>query len=42
MALSLMERHLDQIKPKRLILTHMSNDMLAQRAELPYGPPKTA
>jgi ribonuclease BN (tRNA processing enzyme) len=36
MALSLLERHLDQIKPKRLILTHMSNDMLARRAELPY------
>ena len=36
MALSLLERHLGQIRPKRLILTHMSNDMLARRAELPY------
>jgi ribonuclease BN (tRNA processing enzyme) len=36
MALSLLERHLAQIKPKRLILTHMSNDMLARRAELPF------
>jgi len=36
MALSLLERHLGQIGPKRLILTHMSNDMLARRAELPY------
>jgi ribonuclease BN (tRNA processing enzyme) len=34
MALSLLERHLDQIRPKRLILTHMSNDMLARRGEL--------
>jgi ribonuclease BN (tRNA processing enzyme) len=36
MALSLLERHLDQIRPKRLILTHMSNDMLARRRELKY------
>jgi ribonuclease BN (tRNA processing enzyme) len=36
MALSLLERHLPQIRPKRLILTHMSNDMLARRGELPY------
>jgi ribonuclease BN (tRNA processing enzyme) len=36
MALSSLERHLDQIRPKRLILTHMSNDMLARRAELPF------
>src|ERR1700684_502429 len=28
MALSVLERHLPQIRPKRLILTHMSNDML--------------
>src|SRR5262249_16708243 len=34
MALSLLEGHLDQIRPKRLILTHMSNDMLARRGEL--------
>ena len=36
MALSLSEQHLGQIRPKRLMLTHMSNDMLARRAELPY------
>ncbi len=36
MALSLLEKHLDQIRPKRLILTHMSNDMLARRGELKY------
>lgn len=36
MALSLLEPHLAQIRPKRLLLTHMSSDMLAQRAKLPY------
>jgi ribonuclease BN (tRNA processing enzyme) len=36
MALSLLERQLDHIRPKRLILTHMSNDMLARRGELRY------
>ncbi len=36
MALSLLEKHLDQIKPKRLILSHMSEDMLKRRAEVPY------
>jgi len=36
MALSLLERHLPQIRPKRLVLTHMSDDMLARRAEVPY------
>jgi ribonuclease BN (tRNA processing enzyme) len=36
MALSALERHLDQIRPKRLVLTHMSNDMLARRAEVPF------
>jgi ribonuclease BN (tRNA processing enzyme) len=36
MALSLLERHLDKIRPKRLLLTHMSNDMLARRSELPF------
>jgi ribonuclease BN (tRNA processing enzyme) len=36
MALSSLERHLDRIRPKRLILTHMSNDMLARRAEIPF------
>jgi ribonuclease BN (tRNA processing enzyme) len=36
MVLSALERRLGQIRPKRLILTHMSNDMLARRAELPF------
>jgi ribonuclease BN (tRNA processing enzyme) len=36
MALSSLERHLNRIRPKRLILTHMSNDMLARRAEVPF------
>ncbi len=36
LALSALERRLGQIRPKRLILTHMSNDMLARRAEIPY------
>ena len=36
MALSSLERHLGQIRPKRLVLTHMSNDMLARRAEIPF------
>jgi ribonuclease BN (tRNA processing enzyme) len=33
MTLSMLERRLGQIRPKRLILTHMSNDMLARRAK---------
>jgi ribonuclease BN (tRNA processing enzyme) len=36
MALSQLEGHLGQIRPKRLILTHMGDDMLARRAEVPY------
>ncbi len=36
MVLSALERRLGQIRPKRLILTHMSNDMLARRAELAF------
>jgi ribonuclease BN (tRNA processing enzyme) len=36
MALTALEKHLPQIKPKRLILTHMGNDMLARRAEVPF------
>jgi ribonuclease BN (tRNA processing enzyme) len=36
MALSLLEQHLSQIRPKRLVLTHMSADMLKQRSKLPY------
>ncbi len=34
MALSALERRLGQIRPKRVVLTHMSTDMLARRAEL--------
>jgi ribonuclease BN (tRNA processing enzyme) len=36
MALSSLERHLGQIRPKRLILTHMSDDMLSRRAEVSF------
>ena len=36
MALSSLERHLDRIRPKRLVLTHMSNDMLARRGEIAF------
>jgi ribonuclease BN (tRNA processing enzyme) len=36
MSLSILERHLGQIRPKKLLLTHMSNDMLARRAEVPF------
>jgi ribonuclease BN (tRNA processing enzyme) len=36
MVLSALERRLGQIRPKRLVLTHMSTDMLARRAELPF------
>ncbi len=36
MTLSSLERHLNQIRPKRLILTHMGDDMLARRAEIPF------
>jgi ribonuclease BN (tRNA processing enzyme) len=36
MALSSLERNLGRIRPKRLVLSHMSNDMLARRAEVPF------
>jgi ribonuclease BN (tRNA processing enzyme) len=36
MALSELERRLGQIRPKRLVLTHMSNDMLARRSEVQF------
>lgn len=36
MVLSALERHLGQIRPKRLVLTHMSTDMLARRTELAF------
>ena len=34
--LATLEARLPEIKPKRLILTHMSDDMLGQLTELPY------
>ena len=34
--LETLEAHLPKIAPKRLILTHMSDDMLAHRGEVPY------
>ena len=34
--LETLEAHLQEIAPKRLILTHMSDDMLACRDEVPY------
>jgi len=36
MVLTALQQHLDQIRPKRLILTHMSSDMLSRRADLPF------
>jgi ribonuclease BN (tRNA processing enzyme) len=36
MTLRTLERHLGQIRPKRLLLTHLSDDMLARRAEIPF------
>jgi phosphoribosyl 1,2-cyclic phosphodiesterase len=36
MALNLLEPYLGEMQPKRLILTHMSNDMLAHRAKLAF------
>jgi ribonuclease BN (tRNA processing enzyme) len=36
MVLSALERHLGQMRPTRLILTHMSTDMLARRGELAF------
>lgn len=34
--LATLEQHLPRIRPKRLVLTHMSDDMLAQRDRLGY------
>ena len=34
--LATLERHLPRIRPKRLVLTHMSDDMLDRRASLDY------
>ncbi len=36
MVLSSLERRLNLIRPKRLVLTHMSTDMLARRGELAF------
>jgi ribonuclease BN (tRNA processing enzyme) len=36
MVLTALEQYLDRIRPKRLILTHMSSDMLMRRAELRF------
>jgi ribonuclease BN (tRNA processing enzyme) len=36
MTLSALEHHLGQIHPKRLILTHMSEEMLARRGEIAF------
>jgi ribonuclease BN (tRNA processing enzyme) len=37
MTLSALEQHLDAIRPKRLVLTHLGTDMLARRAELAFA-----
>jgi ribonuclease BN (tRNA processing enzyme) len=36
MVLSVLQQHLGQIRPKRIVLTHMSADMLARRGELSF------
>jgi ribonuclease BN (tRNA processing enzyme) len=36
MVLTALEQHLRQIRPKRLILTHMSNDMLLHLGKVPF------
>jgi len=36
MALAALEAHLSQIRPKRLVLTHMGEDMVKHQAELPF------
>jgi len=36
LSLKTLEAHLGEIKPKRLILTHMSDDMLARLDALDY------
>src|SRR5215213_3235843 len=36
LSLKTLEAHLTEIKPKRLILTHMSDDMLGRLGSLPY------
>jgi ribonuclease BN (tRNA processing enzyme) len=34
--LKTLERHLSEIAPKKLVLTHMSDDMLGRLDQLPY------
>jgi ribonuclease BN (tRNA processing enzyme) len=34
--LATLQAHLDELRPRRLILTHMSADMLARQAQLPF------
>ncbi|WP_315702784.1 MULTISPECIES: MBL fold metallo-hydrolase [unclassified Bradyrhizobium] len=36
LSLATLEAHLDEIRPKRLVLTHMSDDMLSRLDALPY------
>jgi ribonuclease BN (tRNA processing enzyme) len=36
LSLKTLEAHLPEINAKRLVLTHMSDDMLARLGELPY------
>jgi ribonuclease BN (tRNA processing enzyme) len=36
MSVAILEKHLPTIRPKRVVLTHMSEDMLARRGEVPY------
>ncbi|MGH8518026.1 MAG: MBL fold metallo-hydrolase, partial [Panacagrimonas sp.] len=36
MSLAMLAQHLPKIRPKRLVLTHLSDDMLGHRAEVPY------
>jgi ribonuclease BN (tRNA processing enzyme) len=38
LSLKTLEAHLPEINAKRLVLTHMSDDMLGRRDELPYTP----
>jgi ribonuclease BN (tRNA processing enzyme) len=36
MSLATLEQHLPEIRPKRLVLTHLSEDMFAHRRDVPY------
>jgi ribonuclease BN (tRNA processing enzyme) len=37
LSLKTLEEHLPRIQPKKLVLTHMSDDMLAREGQLPYA-----